>query len=255
MGNGWIALHRQLQENPIWTCNEPFDSRSAWIDMLLSANHEDKEFYINGEFRMIKRGQFHTSQTKLAERWHWKRDRIEKYIKNLKKAKMIDYVSSKSGASRGTTITIVNYSVFQNIATSLPTSNGTSNQHQQGHQTNITSDINNKLNNDNNDNNVNNKKSGRFAPPTLQEVIDYCIERKNNISPQKFINYYESNGWHVGKNHMKDWKAAVRTWEQRDKEEAEQNKQKPKNQSLTFMQREYTDDDIKALERRKLGLT
>ena len=143
----------------------------------------------------------------------------------------------------------------QNIATSLPTSNGTSNQHQQGHQTNITSDINNKLNNDNNDNNVNNKKSGRFAPPTLQEVIDYCIERKNNISPQKFINYYESNGWHVGKNHMKDWKAAVRTWEQRDKEEAEQNKQKPKNQSLNFMQREYTDDDIKALERKKLGLT
>ncbi len=55
-----------------------------------------------------------------------------------------------------------------------------------------------------------------FAPPSLQEVQAYCSERKNRIDPQRFLSYYESNGWHVGRNPMKDWKAAIRTWEQRN---------------------------------------
>lgn len=53
----------------------------------------------------------------------------------------------------------------------------------------------------------------RFAPPTLEDVQAYCSERKNNVDPQRFIDYYSSNGWKVGKNPMRDWKAAVRTWE------------------------------------------
>lgn len=53
----------------------------------------------------------------------------------------------------------------------------------------------------------------RFVKPTLEEVEAYCIERNNSIDPQRFIDYYESNGWKVGKNPMKDWKAAIRTWE------------------------------------------
>lgn len=54
----------------------------------------------------------------------------------------------------------------------------------------------------------------RFTPPTLDEVIEYCSERGNKVDAQKFIDYYTSNGWMVGKNKMKDWKAAVRsTWE------------------------------------------
>lgn len=56
-------------------------------------------------------------------------------------------------------------------------------------------------------------KSKRFTPPTLEEVQAYCAERNNSIDPQHFIDYYTSNGWLVGKNKMKDWKAAVRTWE------------------------------------------
>ena len=56
-------------------------------------------------------------------------------------------------------------------------------------------------------------KRKRFVPPTLSEVSDYCKERNNSVDPERFIDYYESNGWRVGKNPMKDWKAAVRTWE------------------------------------------
>ena len=55
------------------------------------------------------------------------------------------------------------------------------------------------------------KESRRFTPPSLEEVKAYCKERNNGIDPQRFIDYYESNGWKVGRNKMKDWRAAVRT--------------------------------------------
>ena len=56
-------------------------------------------------------------------------------------------------------------------------------------------------------------KAKRFVKPTINEIQDYCIERNNNVNAEHFFDYYESNGWKVGKNSMKDWKAAVRTWE------------------------------------------
>ena len=62
-------------------------------------------------------------------------------------------------------------------------------------------------------------KRKNFKPPTLEEVSNYCIERKNDIDPERFIDFYESKGWMVGKNKMKDWKAAIRSWEKRDKKE------------------------------------
>ena len=53
----------------------------------------------------------------------------------------------------------------------------------------------------------------KFVKPTVEEVRNYCLERKNNVNPEKFIDFYESKDWYIGKNKMKDWKAAVRTWE------------------------------------------
>lgn len=62
----------------------------------------------------------------------------------------------------------------------------------------------------------NNTDIRRFAPPTLQEVTDYCMERGNSVDPSRFIDFYASKGWKVGNQPMKDWKACVRTWEQRE---------------------------------------
>ena len=53
------------------------------------------------------------------------------------------------------------------------------------------------------------------ARPSLEEVAEYCQERQNGIDPNQWYDFYTSNGWKVGKNPMKDWKAAVRTWEQK----------------------------------------
>lgn len=66
----------------------------------------------------------------------------------------------------------------------------------------------------------------RFTSPTLEEVEAYCLERGNGVDPQQFIDFYTSKGWKVGDQPMKDWKAAVRTWERREGRQAGQEKVK-----------------------------
>jgi len=64
------------------------------------------------------------------------------------------------------------------------------------------------------------KKARRFKPPTLQEVEAYCQEKGLCVNPEIFVDYYEGNGWKVGKNPMKSWKATLRNWHRRDQETA-----------------------------------
>ena len=64
----------------------------------------------------------------------------------------------------------------------------------------------------------------KFSKPTITDVADYCKERGNNVNATQFFNFYESKGWMVGKSPMKDWKAAVRTWEQKDRRTSYSNK-------------------------------
>jgi hypothetical protein len=79
--------------------------------------------------------------------------------------------------------------------------------------------------------NVNNNKNNTFIKPSLQEVLQYCIERNNKIDAYQFINFYDSKGWMVGRNKMKDWKACVRTWE---KSSLELPKQQKSNDQLFY---------------------
>ena len=85
----------------------------------------------------------------------------------------------------------------------------------------VNSSIKEKLT-DNNNININNtnltdsNRKVRFKKPSVIDIIDYCKERNNNIDAEAFIDFYESKDWKIGKNKMKDWKAAVRTWERRE---------------------------------------
>ncbi|MDM1499080.1 DUF6291 domain-containing protein [Myroides odoratimimus] len=63
----------------------------------------------------------------------------------------------------------------------------------------------------------------RFSIPTIEEIQEYCFERNNQVNPEKFFDHYESNGWQVGKAKMKDWKAAIRTWEKNNFNNQNQN--------------------------------
>jgi len=77
----------------------------------------------------------------------------------------------------------------------------------------------------------------RFTPPTLDQVSEYCKERGNRVDPERFMDFYQSKGWKIGNQPMKDWKAAVRTWEKRS--EAEKKQTSKSNPALAFPQREY----------------
>jgi len=87
-------------------------------------------------------------------------------------------------------------------------------------------------------------KTKKFKKPTIDEVRAYCLERNNKVDPEQFVDFYTSKGWKVGKEPMKDWKAAVRTWEKRDERSSPE---KPKaNKKPAGEQRKY---DFAALER------
>lgn len=88
----------------------------------------------------------------------------------------------------------------------------------------------------------NNKEKNSFAKPTLDEVKAYCAERKSPVDPQRFYDYYSANGWKVGKNPMKDFRAAVRLWER--------NEQKDTSKHFDN-ERKYNDDFFTKLEGRK----
>ena len=78
---------------------------------------------------------------------------------------------------------------------------------------------NNIINNNIKNNNINIITKKNFIKPSIEEIRDYCNERKNGIDPENFFDFYESKGWMVGSNKMKDWKACVRTWERNRKKD------------------------------------
>lgn len=81
---------------------------------------------------------------------------------------------------------------------------------------------NREQNTENNEQRITNnkeRKTARFCKPSVSEINEYCIERNSGISAQAFFDHYEANGWMVGKSAMKNWKAAIRTWESRRKEQ------------------------------------
>lgn len=91
--------------------------------------------------------------------------------------------------------------------------NETNENKQEQNETNFLNKNNNKKENKNKNDNKNER---RFTPPSVDEVAEYCRERRNNVDAQTFVDFYASKGWKVGSTPMKDWKACVRTWEQRN---------------------------------------
>lgn len=110
--DGWIKLHRSLLVNWLWE-DKPFSRGQAWIDLLLMANHKDKEVLLGNEHISIERGSFVTSELKLMERWGWSKSKVRAFLQVLESDKML----IKKTDHKKTTITIVNYSVFQDLET------------------------------------------------------------------------------------------------------------------------------------------
>ena len=111
----------------------------------------------------------------------------------------------------------------------------------------IPNDTNDTNGNDSDSVNVNvnendkkeNIKRKTFCKPTIEEVKAYCKERNNSVDAEKFCDFYESKGWKVGKESMKDWKASVRTWEKGNNSSPPKPPNKPTNAYHNAMQSEF----------------
>ena len=106
---GWIKLYRSIWENTIWKSKDKFDDRSAWIDLLLMANHEQKQAVYKKQAIDIHRGQVFTSIPHLSKRWGWSENRVRRYLLLLCNLGMI----YRDGTPNGTLVTIVNYGFYQ----------------------------------------------------------------------------------------------------------------------------------------------
>lgn len=197
----FFKLARQITESAIWDDGTPFDKAHAWIDLLMYVNWADAERPIRGEIIKVKRGSQFTSDKFLANRWHWSRNRVRRFLDTLERAGMV----TVHRTSIGTYINVVNYSKFQDKRTSNRTGNGTSSGTSSGTQLYKKVEMVDEY-------------IGSAPPvcatPTLDEVRSYCEERNSTVDPEAFFDYYERSGWRLTRGgQMKNWKAALRSWE------------------------------------------
>ena len=201
MQNGWIKLHRKLLDSAVFQ-NAKLLKVFLWA--LLKAAHKEHEVLVGRQIVRLKPGQFIFGRNAAAAELNMAPSTVYDYILLLQSGGTI---SIKSG-NKFSVVTVENWSLYQSEdenSGSKPGNKSATNRQQIG--------------TNNNNKNVKNEKKNKsihFTPPTIEEVEAYCKERNNGVDPQKWYDFYSAKGWMIGKNKMKDWKAAIRTWERRD---------------------------------------
>lgn len=161
---GWISIDRKLFDHRLWTSKEPFDCRSAWIDLIGLAAYKDHHEFYNDDFVLRKRGEIHVSMLWLAKRWKWDRRKVKRFLMALADDGML----SLNSTSQGTTIFLENYDFYQGKRTTDGTTECTTDAQRDVH-TII------KTNKDNKHINYNNgfaaEKNGQDGPYSYSDPI------------------------------------------------------------------------------------
>ena len=169
MAKGWIKLHRQIMDNGLYY-DKPFCRSMAFIDLLLLANHEDREIFFNGNLITVESGSFITSYEKMSDRWGWSTTKIRKFLKELIKQGAITTESDE----KKTVISLVNYRVYQG-------SEHTENIHKtyREHTEVIQKNTNKNVKNDNNEKNDIDKaeKSEIYFKASTENIKDMIIHK------------------------------------------------------------------------------
>ena len=198
MDEGFIKIHRSILN---WEWYSDTNTQVVFIYLLLHANWEESHF----RGHTIPKGSLVTGRKKIAHDLNISERNVRTAIKHLKSTNEVTIEVTNEFSI----VNIVNwekYQGFENEATNKVTGEMTIKRPTSDHIKEYKE--------------IKNKRNIYInIPPTLDEVRDYCLERKNNVDAESFINFYESKGWMIGKNKMKDWKAAVRTWERNRKKE------------------------------------
>lgn len=197
MEQGFIKLHRSILD---WEWWHDENTRNVFLWLLLNANWDDSRF----QGHVIPKGSLVTSYPKIAQSLNISERNARTAINHLKSTGEVTVKVTR----RFSIVTIENWAKYQcneslsdNLNDSLNVSQVTA-KRQPSDSIKEIKNIRNKEN-----------KNNIFTPPSLEDVQEYCKERNNNVDAETFISFYESKGWMVGKNKMKDWKACVRTWE------------------------------------------
>lgn len=220
---GWIKLYRQMTD---WQWYQNNNVKSVFIHLLLKANHAENLW----QGYIIKRGQVMTSVGHMAEELGLSRQQVRTALKKLQGSKEISVKST----SKNTIVTIENYSVFQDEDTES-NQQITNNQPSDNQQITTNKKKKKEKNKKNEEKNI--LLCDKFEKPTIEEIREYIFLKDYDVDAEWFYNYYEANGWKVGRNKMKSWKACLSTWNQRAKKE--QSKNKPNYQN--YEQRKYHD--------------
>lgn len=169
---GWISVHRKIEDDWLWK-DKPFSKGQAWVDLLLMVNHEDSKILFNGELIEVKRGQRITSIKKLCDRWGWSNKKVKRFLELLQED---DKIRLEIAPRKATTITIVNYSFYQDEAPAKAP---------RKHQRSITEasqkHINNNDNNDNNDDDIEKR---------LKKINELVNKKVSSSQIKKFLKSY-----------------------------------------------------------------
>lgn len=193
----YIKLYRNILD---WEWYSDINTCRLFIHMLLKAN------WMDGNFRgtTVPRGSFISSIGKLSEETQLTQDEVRTAIKHLIQTHEV----TKQSFSKYTVFTVKNYDAFQNFPSKVTCNS------QPIPKLFPTIEEYKEIKNIKKEEPKGSKK--KFEPPSVEEVRAYCSSRRNTVDSQAFVDFYTSKGWMVGKNKMKDWKAAVRTWERND---------------------------------------
>lgn len=217
----YLKLHRKMLN---WGWYDDINTKVVFLHCLLKTN------WLPGEWHGIeyKAGEFITSLETLSNETHLSISQVRTAIKHLE---MTGEITSKSqGKCR--LITVNNWDAYQGSDKEDDKEIAGSSQ---SRSKVVATDIDIK--------NIDKKNSKRFVKPTVDEVRAYCLEKGYTIDPQRFVDYYESNGWMIGgKSHVKDWKAAVRTWQSRQKDH--QGEAQPSRNKFSFGTERKRDDSF-----------
>ena len=232
---GWIKIQRSILDHWIWQDAQKFH---WWIELLFMANWEKKKVVVGNTIVEVDRGQMVASNSFLMERWGVCTHTVRNFLRLLEADGMI----TQTTYPKFNIITICNYDKYKHkdiskvdpSADPKVTPNADPNT---DHSTDPNADPNKEYKNirtkediipptpqgeeqtslfgmDADEEREKEKRANKkFVKPTVEEIAAYCRERNNTIDAESFFNFYESKGWVVGKSPMKDWKAAVRTWE------------------------------------------
>ncbi len=233
--NGFIRLHRKITQ---WEWYQNPNTFRVFLHCLLMANFTDGRF----EGNEVKRGQFVTSLPSLSEQTSLSIRQVRTSLDHLI---LTGELTSKS-YPKYRIITVVKYNDYQSDDRQID-SQMTGNRQASDRQ--VTGNR-QQYKNENKERREEGKEKtpSVFMPPTLDEVTDYCRERGNRVDPEKWFDFYASKGWMIGKNKMKDWKAAVRTWE-KDSGGSQPVRKAPAAPAQKYEQRSYASEQDEAMDR------